>query len=151
MSIAGTLVIASEAYPLHVPEHRTLNVTVTEIKGDTLYYKTEEGTTRTISLKVVEQYERVGNVKIGEDLVMEFDEGNQVIRVNRPDRLTVSGELTNFDHNRRQITLKLKNGTSEIYTVIPPVAPKVAVVPEGTTVWLEIDVKNNMVKDIRRE
>jgi hypothetical protein len=82
---------------------------------------------------------------------MEVGERNQVIRINRPDRLIVSGQLTNFDHNRRQVTLRLKDGTSEIYTVIPPVAPKVAVIPEGSNVSLEIDVKNNTIKDIRRE
>ena len=131
--------------------HRTLIVTVTQIKGDSLYYKTEEGTTRNISLKIVEKYEQVQNVKVGDKLSIEFDEGNQVIRIDRADRLTVSGQLLKFDATEKKVTIKLNDGAIQAYTVIPPVVSKLAAVPEGTTIVLDIDMKNNFVKDFERK
>jgi hypothetical protein len=150
-----TLFIASAGYSageqFNKGGHRTLNVTVTKITGDALFYKTEEGTTRNISLKVVEKYEKIQNVKVGDQLVMEFDEGNQVIRINRPDRFTVSGQVIEFDPVGKKVTLKLKDGTTQTYTMIPPASSKMSAVPKGTTVLLDIDEKNNLVKDFDRE
>lgn len=148
---AGALLIAAMGYPADPPGHRVLNVIVTDIKGDTLFYKTEEGTTRNIGVKIVEQYEKIENVRVGDPLVMEFDEGNQVIRINRPDRRTVTGAVTKFDPTERKVTLKLKDGRSETYTLIPPAATKMGTVSEGTNVVLDIDVKNNFVKDFHKE
>ena len=147
----GTLFMATTGHPADPAAHRTLNVTVTDIKGGMLFYKTEEGTTRNTSLKIVEKYEKIENVKVGDQLIMEFDEGNQVIRINRPDRLTVSGQLMKYDSQERKVTLKLKDGKSETYTVIPPVASKLAAVPEGANLVLDIDAKNNFVKDFERK
>ena len=145
-----TLLFASTGYSVE-GKHRILNVTVTQIKGDMLQYKTEEGTTRNVALKIVEKYEKIENVKVGDRLVMEFDEGNQVIRINRPDRLSVSGQLMKFDVNERKVTVKLQDGTTQTYTVIPPAASKLAAVPEGASVTLDIDLKNNFVKDFERK
>jgi hypothetical protein len=152
-----TLLIASAGYSENLENkgNRILNVTVTDIKGDMLFYKTEEGTTRTIGLKVVQKYEKVRNVKVGDQLIMEFDEGNQVIRINRPgnpaDRFTVSGQVVKFDSVGNKLTLKLMDGTTHTYTLIPPAGIKMAAVPEGTTVLLDIDEKNNLVKDFERQ
>jgi hypothetical protein len=147
--VIGILLTASTGYTAE--GHRTQTVTVTRITGDTLFYKTEEGTTRNIALKIVEKYEQVENVKVGDKLSIEFDEGNQVIRINRPDRLTVSGQLMKFDSTDRKVTVKLNDGTTKTYTVIPPVVSKLSVVPEGTNIVLDIDMKNNFVKDFDRK
>jgi hypothetical protein len=56
-----------------------------------------------------------------------------------------------FDSGERKVTLKLENGKLETYTVIPPAASKLAAVPEGTNVSLDIDVKNNFVKDFEKK
>jgi hypothetical protein len=149
--MVGILFIASTGYSANQKAHRTLKVTVTEIRGEMLTYRTEEGTTRNIALKVVEQFEKIENVKKGDQLVMEFDEGNQVIRINRPERSTVSGEIVKFDAVEKKVTLKLKDGTTQTFTVIPPVAGKLSVIPEGTPVSLDIDAKNNFVKDFERQ
>jgi hypothetical protein len=135
--------------------HRLLNVTVTDIKGDTLFYKTEEGTVRNVALKIVEQQEKVGRVNVGDQLVMEFDEGNQLIRASRPDvsfkRLTVSGQIVGVDSAANKVVLKLENGKTQTYTMIPPASLKMAAVPKGTTVLLDIDPKNNFVKDFEKQ
>jgi Cu/Ag efflux protein CusF len=145
-----TLFIPLTGYTAGQESHRTLNTEVTDIKGDMIFYKTEEGTTRNVSRQVVEKFEKVENVKVGDKLVMEFDEGNQVIRINRADRSKVSGQIVKFDPTEKKVTLKLKDGTTQTYTVIPPVASKMAGLPEGTNVALDIDEKNNFVKDFER-
>jgi hypothetical protein len=148
--IAGILLIASTGHSDNKQAHRILKVTVTDINGDMLTYKTEEGTTRNVALKVVEQFEKIENVKKGDQLVMEFDEGNQLIRINRPDRATISGEILKFDAAGKKVTVKLKDGSTETYTVIPPVVSKMSGLPEGAMVALDIDAKNNFVKDFER-
>lgn len=150
LSALCAMFAASPGYPAG-QGHRTLDVTVTDIKGEMLFYKTSEGSTRNISVKIVEEYERVEDVKVGDKLVMEFDEGNQVIRVNRPNRFTVPGQLVQYDEMKRTVTLKLKDGRSQTYAVIPPVAIKMATVPAGTKILLDIDLKNNFVKDFERK
>ncbi len=152
-----TLLIASAGYSENSENkgHRILNVTVTKITEDMLFFETEEGTTRNASLKVVEKYEKVRNLKVGDQLVMEFDEGNQIIRINRPgnpsDRFTVSGQVVEFDPTGKKVTLKLKDGTTHTYTMIPPARSKMSGVPKGTTVLLDIDEKNDLVKDFERQ
>jgi hypothetical protein len=157
--LMGTFFMTSAGYSaeeqLKKEGNRILNVTVTDIKGDMLFFKTEEGTTRNISLKVVQKYEKVRNVKVGDQLIMEFDEGNQVIRINRPgnstDRSTVSGQVVKFDSVGNKVTLKLMDGTTHTYTMIPPAGLKMSAVPKGTSVVLDIDEKNNLVKDFERQ
>jgi hypothetical protein len=155
--LAGIFLAVSVGHPADEQlkaGHRVLNVTVTEIKGDALFFKTEEGTTRNVALKIVEKYEKVGKVKVGDQLVMEFNEGNEVIRISRPgdspEHFTVSGQVVEFDPMAKKVTLKLTDGTTKSYNMIPPASIKMAAVPKGSTVVLDIDSKNNFVKDFER-
>jgi hypothetical protein len=157
--LAAALLISAAGYsadePLQQKGNRTLNVTVADIKGDMLFYRTDEGTVRNVALKLVEKYEKVGRVKVGDPLVMEFDEGNQLIKVSRPgessDNFTVSGQVLGVDSAANKVTLKLEDGTTKVYSMIPPAGLKMAAVPKGTTVVLNIDAKNNLVKDFERK
>jgi len=141
--------------------HRVLRVTVTEIKGDSIFYKTEEDTTRNFSVKLLEKNEKVRNIKIGDQLEIEFDEGNQVVRIDRAEGLkptqdpslieTVAGQVIKFDASDRILIIKQADGTIGTFKAKEAAAIKLAALKAGTNILLEIDNKNNLVEDFEQK
>jgi Cu/Ag efflux protein CusF len=94
---------------------------------------------------------------VGEHLVMELDEGNQIIDVDRVAEgeigemgkfhKTVAGEVVKIDPAKKRVTLKLKDGASRTYRMKDAAATKMGGVKAGTAVVMEIDEENHLVND----
>ncbi|MBI3805687.1 MAG: hypothetical protein HY282_18200 [Nitrospirae bacterium] len=152
--------LSSADSPSETQGHRTLKATVTKVSPDMISFTTEENTTRNFSTKVLENFENVKNPKVGDRLVLGLDEGNSIIYIDRLENYQatgnrvnpiVSGELVKFDSAERKATLKLKDGSTNTYRLIPPAGIKMATVPEGSMVSIEIDEQNGLVKDVHRK
>jgi hypothetical protein len=135
--------------------HRRVEGTVQKITKDSFVLKTEEGTLRNFSFKEVEK-EEVGDIKIGDRLVVEFDEGNQIVDIDRMEgemgeagerHPVVTGEIVGFDRTKKEVTLKLKDGKSQSYQMKDAAATKMSGVKIGTVVLMELDEENNLVND----
>jgi len=99
------------------------------------------------------------NLRIGEFLSMEFDEGNQIIDIDRVNTLdlqpadfwefhqTVLGEVVSVDSAKKKVTLKVKDKGDKSYRMKDAAATKMAGIQAGTAVLLELDEENNMVND----
>lgn len=146
-----------------VPEtaHRTLHGTVTKIENGMLFLRTEEGTIRNFSTKNIKEVEKVRNLKEGDALVLEFDEGNQIIHIDRlseHDALseaerhqTVAGHVEAYDPLARTLTLKLRDGTTRSFELKPSASLKAAGLKKGTVVVMEIDEDNDQVMDLHEQ
>lgn len=165
--VASTFVIASAGYsadtgsqPLKLKKegHRYVLGTVERVTEDAFFIKTKEGTTRNYSLKELEK-EGISNLRVGEFLAMEFDEGNQIVDIDRVNTLDlkpedfgefhqmVSGEVVSVDSSKKKVTLKVKGKGDKSYRMKDAAATKMAGVQSGTVVLLELDEENKMVND----
>ncbi|MEW6325362.1 MAG: hypothetical protein AB1515_08245 [Nitrospirota bacterium] len=153
--------------PLRKEAHRTLSGTVTNLKDGMLSIRTEEGTVRDFSVKQLEQTENVAEIKLGDRLVLELDENNMIIHVDRlgestPPHQTVAGRVLRAcvgvrapadlgrncpDPAERSVTLKLPDGTTQTYHLKMPASVKMLSIEPGTDVVMEIDEDNNLVMD----
>ncbi len=170
--VASTFVITSTVYSADInPEplklnkdgHRWVLGTVEKVTPEAFFLKTREGTSRNYSLKELEK-EGISNLRVGEFLSMEFDEGNQIIDIDRVNTLdlkpeefgefhhTVLGEVVSVDSPKKKVTLKVKGKGDKSYRMKDAAATKMAGIQAGTVVLLELDEENNMVNDfdIRR-
>jgi len=157
MAYTGEFAVAEVQQPqLEKSAHRFVKGAVTKVTKDAFFIKTEEGTTRNFSIKELEK-EGIRDLKVGEYLVMELEEGNQIIDIDRVSESelgemgkfhrTVAGEVVKVDPAKKRVTLKLKDGTSRSYRMKDAAATKMAGVKEGTAVVMEIDEENHLVND----
>jgi len=98
--------------------HRWVMGTIEKVGGGSFSIKTKEGTNRNFSIKELEK-ERIRNPQVGDFLVMEFDEGNQIIDIDRVDSLdmdpsdmgefhqTVIGKHVSVDTAKKRVTLRV--------------------------------------------
>jgi hypothetical protein len=141
--------------------HRTLKGTVTKLENGSLLLRTEEGTLRNFSTKNIKEVEKVQGLKEGDVLVLELDEGNQIIHIDRlseqsgpqgpAPHKTVTGHVEKYDPIERKLTLKLEDGTTQAFALKPPANIKAASLEQGMVVVMEIDEDNNQVMDLHVE
>lgn len=125
--------------------HRELVGTVKSIYGNVVFIHTEEGTTRTYTLSEGKR-EGVPSLKLGDKLLLEMDEGNQIIDLHRPHRHSaVTGTIETLRPSDKMMTFRLGEGKAERFELKDPVIPKLAAVKEGTEITLEVDEQNRVM------
>ena len=161
--LASTLLVPSPGYSqgtlkLNKEGHRWVLGTIEKVMEGSFSIKTKEGTTRNFSNKELEK-ERIRNPRVGEFLVMEFDEGNQIIDIDRVDSLemepsdmgefhqVVLGKHVSMDAVKKRVTLRVKGKGKKSFKLKEAAATKMMSIKPGTVVLLEIDEESNMVND----
>ena len=137
--------------------HKHVTGTVSKIQSGTVYLETDEGTTRTLSLKNVRS-EMAQELKKGDRVRLELEEGNQIIDIDRvsdddslmhpEDHLTLTGEMLRFDPLKKMVTLKLNDGRSITYGMKDAAAIKMKMAKVGDIVEVQIDEENSLINDI---
>jgi hypothetical protein len=117
-----------------------------------LTLKTEEGTTRSFTVKSAE-IDGVTKLQPGDRVLLELDEGNQIIGINDigEKHQLVHGEVVGIDRDKKIVTLKLKNGTSQSYGMKEAMAGKMNNIEKGAIVTLMVDQRNNLAIDVHVE
>lgn len=130
--------------------HRKLIGTVKNIQGNLISITTEEGTTRTFTLSEVKR-EGLESLQAGDKLILEMDEGNQIVDLHQPHRHTsISGTVETFRASEKTMTLRLPDGKTRRFELKDPAVPKIASVKEGTHIILEID-EQDRVMDVHNQ
>lgn len=99
--------------------HKFSIVSVDKISGDSISLKTEKGGERSLSIKETEK-EGIFNLKEGDKLYLEIDEGNQIVDIDRltaeghldhpEDHQTVIGELVRYEKANREVMIRVEGG-----------------------------------------
>jgi hypothetical protein len=106
------------------------------------------------------QSEKIENPKVGDNVVLELNDANLIIRIDRFENgpvegadvyLSVKGRVESFDPVKQQVTLQLSDGSVNTYNMISPASIKMEVVPMGAVVSMDVDKRNSLVKDFELE
>jgi len=100
----------------------------------------EEGTVRSFTVKAAAR-DGVTRLKVGDRVLLEFDEGNQIvdiIDIGEKHQL-VKGEVVEVNQEKKIITLKLKDGKSQSYKMKEAMAGKMGNINKGAAVTLMVD------------
>jgi hypothetical protein len=88
----------------------------------------------------------------GDRILLEFDESNRIINMidigGKHPLILIHGELIGVDPKKKVVTLKLKNGTSQIYKMKEEVADKMIRIEKGTAVTVMVDQHGHSVIDV---
>lgn len=126
--------------------------TVSSVTANMLAVKTEEGSTRSFTVKTAAA-DLVTKLEPGDRVLLEMDEGNQIIGIHDigEKHQLVRGEVTGIDQTKKILTLKLRNGTSQSYGMKEAMAGKMNNISAGAVVTLMIDPRNNLAMDVQVE
>jgi hypothetical protein len=129
--------------------HSNVIGTVSKTTENMLTLETENGTTRSFTVKSA-KIDGVTKLQDGDRVLLELDEGNQIIGINNigEKHQLVHGEVVGIDRNKKIVTLKLKNGTSQSYGMKEAMAGKMNNIEIGAAVTLMIDQHNNLAMDV---
>jgi hypothetical protein len=131
---------------------RTVIGTISKTTDTMLTLKTEEGTTRTFTVKAA-AIDGVTKLQPDDRVLLEVDAGNQIIGIhNMGDKhQLVRGEIVGLDQTKKTVTLKLQNGTSQSYGMKEAMAGKMNNIEKGAVVTLMIDPRNTLAMDVQVE
>ncbi|MGB3940482.1 MAG: hypothetical protein WBK96_03195 [Candidatus Manganitrophaceae bacterium] len=130
------------------PGHRNVVGTVTKTTTDMISVEMTEGTVRNFTVKAAAR-EGITKLKTGDRVLLEFDEGNQIINIidiGERHQL-VKGAVMSVDQVKQMITLKLKDGTSQSFKMKAAMAGKMNNIKTGADVTLMIDQHNKSAMD----
>ena len=132
--------------------HRSVIGTISKATENMLTLETNEGTTRNFTVKSA-KIDGVTKLQPGDRVSLELDEGNQIIGVNDigEKHQLARGEVVGIDRNKKIVTLKLKNGTSQSYGMKEAMAGKMNNIQKGAMVTLMVDQRNNLAMDVHVE
>jgi uncharacterized protein YuzE len=132
--------------------HRNVIGTISKATETMLTVETEEGTTRSFTLKSAKN-DGITTLRPGDRVLLELDEGNQIIGINDigEKHQLVRGEVVGIDRDKKIITLKLKNGTSQAYGMKEAMAGKMNNIEKGAIIMLMVDQRNNLAMDVHAE
>jgi hypothetical protein len=159
--VSGQSVIAAETQtPAGQMGHRTVSGVVTKATHDMISLKTSEGTVRNFTFKEARK-EGIGGLSVGDKVTLELDEGNQIIDINKEagispggvsgEHRSISGTVVKFDRVKKEVTLKLKDGKTQTYSMKDPAAAKMNNVKNGTPITIYLDEENSLVMDFDRQ
>jgi hypothetical protein len=119
---------------------------VTRVTEDMISVALKTGTTRTFSVKDTER-EGINECKPGERVLLELDEGNQIIDITDLGDMhrLVRGEVAKVDPIEKIVTLTLRDGTARSYRMKDAVAAKMNLVATGAVVVVMTDHHNGYV------
>lgn len=124
--------------------------TVSQATGETISLEMEGGTTRHFTLLDAKKPGMIP-LHLGDRILLEFDEGNRIIDIinigGKHPLAVIHGEVVGVDADKKVITLKLKNGTSQFYKMKEEVAEKLTHIEKGTAVTVMVDPHNYSVID----
>lgn len=124
--------------------------TVGKVTEEILSLEMEGEITRHFSIKDAMRAE-ISLLQPGGGVLLEFDDRNQIV-----DLINISGKhqlelihanLVGVDQNKKVVTLKLKNGTSQSYSMKGAVAGKMIDIKKGTAVTVMVDQHNHSAID----
>lgn len=147
--MVGGSALAEETYHQgSVPErHRRVAATVRNITDNDIFVNTQEDTVRNFAIRDIHR-EKIKSLKPGDRIVLELDLGNQIIDIEKiPNRVWVTGKVVAFDGLRKEVSIKLDDGTFQTYKMKDAAATDMNGIETNTTVSLEIDGANNLVMD----
>ncbi len=126
--------------------HKNTFGVVTKVTEDMISVALETGTTRNFSVKDTER-EGISECKPGERVLLELDEGNQIIDITDLGAMhrLVRGEVAGIDPINRIVTLTLRDGSSRSYRMKDAVAAKMNLVAAGAVVTVMTDHHNGYV------
>lgn len=133
--------------------HREVSGTIEKVESDLISVKTEEGTTRTFTVTEGKR-ENARSFKPGDKVVLEMDEGNQIVDIHREGAIitegdhrhrSISGTLKMFSRTDKKIIIEANDGGTESFLVKDSAASKLGSIREGTQVTLEIDEQNRVM------
>lgn len=133
--------------------HREVSGTVEKVESGLISVKTEEGTTRTFTVSEGKR-ENVRSLKAGDKVVLEMDEGNQIVDIHREGSIitkgdhrhrSIAGTLKMFSRTDKKIIIESNDGETESFLVKDSAASKLGSIKEGAQVTLEIDEQNRVM------
>lgn len=133
--------------------HREVSGTIEKVESDLISVKTEEGTTRTFTIREGKR-EEVRSLKPGDKVLLEMDEGNQIVDIHREGAIitegdhrhrSIAGTLKMFSRTDKKIIIESNDGGTESFLVKDSAASKLGSIREGTQVTLEIDEQNRVM------
>lgn len=123
--------------------------TVSQASEETISLEMEGGTTRHFTMKGPGKSEVI--LHPGDRILLEFDEGNQIIDMihigGKHQLALIHGEVVSVDSDKKVVTLKLKNGTSQFYKMKEEVAEKMTDIKKGTAITVMVDQQNHSIID----
>lgn len=123
--------------------------TVSQASEETISLEMEGGTTRHFTIKGPGKSEVI--LHPGDRILLEFDEGNQIIDMihigGKHQLALIHGEVVSVDSDKKVVTLKLKNGTSQFYKMKEEVAEKMTHIEKGTAITVMVDPQNHSIVD----
>lgn len=146
---AGHLMAADEP----AAGHREVSGTIEKVESDLISVKTTEGTTRSFTVKEGKR-EAVRSFKPGDKVVLEMDEGNQIVDIHREGSIiskgdhghrSIAGKLKMFSQADKKIVIESNDGGTESFLVKDSAASKLGSIREGTQVTLEVDEQNRVM------
>lgn len=156
LALVSIAAFAADPAQLDRKAHRTVTGTIQKITSDAIFVKTQEGTVRNFGIKEAKT-EGMKDFKAGDPVLVEFDEGNQIIDIekvspgemkgHKDPHAVVTGTVTGFDRVKKTVSLKLPDGTTKTYELKDAAATKMSGVKTGTKVAMEIDEENNLAMD----
>lgn len=133
--------------------HREVMGKIEKIEGGLISVKTGEGTTRNFTLNEAKR-EGFKSFKAGDEVVLEMDEGNQIVDIHPKGMLSskgthghrsITGTVENFSRSDKMMKLKTKEGKTESFGIKDSALAKLGSVKEGTQVTLEVDEQNRVM------
>jgi hypothetical protein len=132
--------------------HKSTFGVVTKVTDDMISVALATGTTRRFSVKDTKR-EGISDCKPGERVLLELDEGNQIIDINDLGAMhhLVRGTVGSIDPINRIVTLTLRDGTSRSYRMKDAVAAKMNLVAAGADVTVMTDHHNGYAMAVEVE
>jgi len=129
--------------------HSRVIGTISKTTQHMLTLETEKGTTRNFTVKSAE-IDGVTKLQPGDRVLLELDEGNQIIGIQNmgEKHQLVHGKVMGIDRDKKTVTLKFKDGTSQSYGMKEAMAGKMNNIEKGAVVTLMIDQHNNLTMDV---
>jgi len=133
--------------------HREVSGTIEKVENDLISVKTNEGTTRSFTVKEGKR-EEIRSFKPGDKVVLEMDEGNQIVDIHREGAIIVEGDhghrsvagtLKMFSRTDKKIIIESNDGGTESFLVKDSAASKLGSIREGTQITLEVDEQNRVM------
>lgn len=123
--------------------------TVSQASEETISLEVEGGTTRHFTMKGPGKSGAIPH--LGDRILLEFDEGNQIIDIinigGKHQLALIHGEVVSVDSDKKVVTLKLKNGTSQFYKMKEEVAEKMTDIEKGTAITIMVDQQSHSIVD----
>jgi len=152
MAYAADLPGRGGQFSAFADRHKATFGVVTKVTEHMISVALDTGTTRNFSVKDTER-EGISECKPGERVLLEVDEGNQIIDINDLGAMhhLVRGEVVSVDAVNRLVTLGLGDGTARTYRMKDAAAAKMSMVAAGTIVTIMTDHHNGYVMAVQVE